>query len=100
MLNDLDALRLALPGVAKCQPLSADDVETISRKAELRDLVARLGISKRRAASKLRIDESTLRGLMKPQALDRRPSDHVLDRARDLVEAHALRASAQKLETA
>jgi hypothetical protein len=97
-VSDLDALRLALPGVAKCQPLSFEDVETIAKKAELRDLIARLGFSKRRAAKACKVDESTLRGWLRPLSLDRKPREEALERLRDLVEAHALRERASKLE--
>ena len=97
--NQFDALRLALPGIAKCQPLSQEDVDTMAMKAELADLLARLQLSKRRAALSFGVDESTVRGWLNPLALNRRPSDAAMDRARDLVEAGALRALAAKLET-
>lgn len=89
-MKDLDALRLALPGIARRQPMTAEDVETIGKKAELRDCVARLGLSNRRAALRLGMHESTLRGLCDPRALNRCPDDSVLERVRDLVEAGAL----------
>lgn len=93
-----DALRDALPGLAKVQALTVSEVEAHSRKSELRWLASRIAQSNRRAAKRIGMSESTLRGLCDHRALNRVPSDKQLDRARDLMQADDLRARANLLE--